>query len=98
MMERLGLGDWASDECCLKAEGGACKGSVGESLVEGWSGGRGLCGGERGSVLVLLTGLRAKRDFLGDFESWEEEGIMPGGERGASACESPSTDTKPDCN
>jgi hypothetical protein len=50
-------------------------------------------------MLVLLTGLREKRDFLGDFEIWEEEGIMPGegGER-ASACESSSTDTKPDCN
>jgi hypothetical protein len=49
-------------------------------------------------VLLLLTGLREKRDFLGGFV---EEGIMPGGDRGrerASACESPSTDTKPDCN
>jgi hypothetical protein len=48
-------------------------------------------------VLVLVTGLREKRDFFGDFEIWVEDGIMPGGER-ASACESPSTDTKPDCN
>lgn len=50
------------------------------------------------SVLVLVTGLREeKRDFFGDFEIWVEDEIMPGGER-ASACESPSTDAKPDCN
>lgn len=68
-----------------------------------WPGGRALDVGESGgvSVLVLLTGLREKRDFLGGIEFWDEEGIMPGGERGgerASACESPSTNTEPDCN
>jgi len=102
MMERLGWGDGASDEGSLETGSGACKGSVGESSVVGWSGGRVLGAGEKGgSVLVLLTGLREKRDFLGDFVLWVEEGIMPGGDRErerASACESPSTDTKPDCN
>ena len=70
MMERLGLDNEASDEGCLERGPGACKVSARDSRVEAWSEGRALVVEEGGgpSVLVLLTGLREKKDFFGDFE------------------------------
>jgi len=52
-------------------------------------------------VLVLLTGLREKRDFFGILVFWIEEGSIPEQDRVkgcSSACESPCTDTNPDCD